>query len=238
MGTSTGYMLPTSGNWPDVKRDVTSLGRSGVSDESGMRRLMSDYVQAHGGYQRATQQMPAARLTGARLGGFLAGVRQSGLTQSLVEAGLDQLVGQSAPKVMLGLADYLVGQGSLLEEDIVRWAIFDYLDETFGNASYEELEIAFSRLLQRESIGAILRQVFGLCIYRRFRTHFFERLLKATANTRTARQVFRDIKGFILGKLGLRTFGRDLAQIDWRGPDGERLSNEILASTWRVFGEG
>ena len=238
MGTSTGYSLPTSGNWPNVKRDVTSLGRSGVADTGTIGRLMSDYVQAHGGYQRAAQQMSAASHAGAKLAGFLAGVQQSGLTQSLIDVGLGQLVGQSAPNVLRGLTDYLVGPGSLLEEDIVRWAFFEYLDEMFGRCDYDELDTALSRLLERESIGTILRRVFSLCIYRRFRAHFSERLMKAANSIRAAHRLFRDIKEFILGKLDVLTHGRDLIEVDWRGSEGEELSRDALASTWRVFGEG
>jgi len=238
MGTSTGYPLPTSGNWPAVKGAVTSLGHSGVTDPVTIGRLMGDYVQAHGGYQRAAQQMRAASRAGTKLAGFLASVPELGLTQSLIDAGLAQLVGQSALNVVRGLTDYLAGEGSLLEEDMVRWAIFDYLDQVFGQASYDELDRAISRLLERESIGAILRQVFGLCIYRRFRTHFSEGLMKASDNLRTVWRLLKDIKEFILRKLEVRTFDQDLTQIDWRGSEGEKLSSEMLSSAWRVFGEG
>lgn len=238
MGTSTGYSLPTSGNWPDVKRDVTSFGRSGIAGTDTLGRLMSDYVQAHGGYQRAAQQMSAASQAGARFAGFLAGVQEKGLTQSLIDAGLGQLVGQSASNVLRGLTDYLVGPGSLLEEDIVRWAFFEYLDEILGKRDYDELDEAFMRLSQREGIGAILKRVFGLCIYRRFRTHFSERLMRAADGMRTVRRLLKDIREFIFGKIDVRTHGRDLTQVDWRGSEGETLSREVLASTWRVFGEG
>lgn len=155
MGTSTGYSLPTSGNWPDVKRDVTSLGRSGVASTGTMGRLMSDYVQAHGGYQRAAQQMSAASRAGAKFAGFLAGVQQRGFTQSLIDAGLGQLVGQSAPNVMRGLTDYLVGPGSLLEEDVVRWAFFEYLDAVFGKCDDEGLAACRRGNLDRLSVDQV-----------------------------------------------------------------------------------
>jgi len=237
VGTSTGYSLPTSGNWPDVKRQVTSIGRSGVAEADTIGNLMGDYVQAQGGATQAAQQMSVATQAGAKLAGFLVGVQQSGLSQTLVDVGLAELVGQSAPNVLRGLTDYLVGPGSLLEEDIARWAIFEYLDEIFGHSDYEELNTVLTSLLQRESIGAILRHIFGLCIYRRFRTHFSERLMKAANGMRAVRRLFRDIKDFILGKLNVVTHGRDPMEIDWRDTEGEKLSQDVLASTWRVFGE-
>lgn len=238
MGTSTGYNPPTSGNWPDVKRGVTNLGSSGTADAGTIGGLMKDYVDAQGGHRGAAQQMSVASRAGAKFAGFLSGVRQGGLTQGLIDAGLGHLVGQSASNIVRGLTDYLVGPGSLLEEDIVRGAFFEYLDEMLGKCNYDEMDEIFARLSQQEGIGAVLRQVFGLCIYRRFRTHFSERLMKAADGARTVRRLLKDIKEFILGKLQVRTHGRDLTQINWRGPEGEALSSEILASTWRVFGGG
>jgi hypothetical protein len=182
--------------------------------------------------------MSAASRAGAKFAGFLAGVQQRGFTQSLIDAGLGQLVGQSAPNVLRGLTDYLVGPGSLLEEDIVRWAIFEYLDAVFGKCDDEGLDEAFTAFSQQEGIGTILQRVFGLCIYRRFRTHFSERLMKAADSIRTVRRLLRDIREFIFGKIEVRTYGRDLTRVDWRGSEGEALSREVLASTWRVFGEG
>jgi hypothetical protein len=114
MGTSIGYSLPTSGNWPDVKRETTSLGTTGVADAGNVGKLMSHYVQAHGGSGRAAQQMSAASRAGAKLAGFLVGVQRDGLTQTLVNVGLGELVGQPVPSVLRGLTDYLAGPGSLL----------------------------------------------------------------------------------------------------------------------------
>jgi hypothetical protein len=239
MGTSIGYSLPTSGNWPDVKRETTSLGTTGVADAGNVGKLMSHYVQAHGGSGRAAQQMSAASRAGAKLAGFLVGVQRDGLTQTLVNVGLGELVGQPVPSVLRGLTDYLAGPGSLLEEDIVRWALFDYQDEIFGACdSYEELDAALSRLVEGEGIGAVLKRFFGFCIYRRFRTHLVEHLMKAANSVRTARRLLRDIKEFIFSKLDVRTHGRDPMHVNWRGSEGESLSQEILGSVWRVFGEG
>jgi len=238
MGTSTGYSLPTSGNWPGVKRETTSLGTTGVADPYSVGKLMGHYVQAHGGSRRAAQRMSAASRTGAKLGGFLAGVQREGLTQTLVNVGLGDLVGQPAPSVLRGLVDYLVGPGSLLEEDIVRWALFDYQDEIFSACEgYEELDAALSQLIETESIAAILKRFFGFCIYRRFRTHLAEHLMKVASSARAAKRLLKDIKEFIFSKLDVRTHGQDPMQIDWRRAEGENLSQEILASVWRVFGE-
>jgi len=239
MGTSAGYSLPTSGNWPDVKREVTSLGTSGVADADSVGKLLSHYVQAHGGARQAAQQMSAASRVGAKLAGFLSGAQRDGLTQTLVNAGLGELVGQPVPDVLRGLTDYLAGPGSLLEEDIVRWALFDYQDEVFGACeNYEELEAALSRLLERESIGTVLKRLFGFCIYRKFCTHFTERLMKVVSGARAVKHLLSDIKEFILSKLDVRTHGQDLMHVDWRGSEGDNLSRDILVSAWRVFGEG
>ena len=63
MGTSTGYSLPKTGNWPDAKREVTAWGGSGVSTPKQLGKVTGEYVQAHGGARAAAQQSPVANLT-------------------------------------------------------------------------------------------------------------------------------------------------------------------------------
>ena len=237
MGTSTGYGLPTSGNWPSVKRETTLLGKAGTVGTGGAAKLMSHYTQAHGGSRQAALQMSTASRTGARLGGFLAGVQRGGLTQALTDANLGRLIGQAASDVLRGLTDFLIGPGSLLEEDIVRRALLDYQEEAFGACdSYEELDEAFSQLVHRQGIGIVLKKFFGFCVFRRFRVHVAERLMKAASSIRAFKRLVDDVRSFIFAKLDVRTHNRDLMTVDWRGPEGNEFSQEILASVWRVFG--
>lgn len=236
MGTSTGYNPPTTGNWPDFKREVTAVGQSGSVDTEHIGRILRNYVQAHAGPLGATQQMARATRAGSRLGGFLDGVRRDGLQGSLENAGLQNLVGQPAPAVIQGIVDYLTGDDSLVEEDVARQALFDYYEELLGHyvdKDFAKLERELSQIVQQDDLGNLLRQFFGHCVFRKLQRDSEERLLKA-ARVAGTRRLFRAIKNLIFGRLRAETFGQDLTKVQWHGSEGNRIAQGIMADVWRV----
>jgi hypothetical protein len=238
MGTSTGYSLPTTGNWPSVKGNVTALGQSGIASPPHISRVMSGYVQAQGGATAAAQQTSTASRVGAKLGGLFAGIGANGFTQALQDIGLRDFVGKSASEVMRGLTDYLIESGSLLDEALVREAFQDYRDEVIGHCdTYEELDAILSRLVEMNSIGENIKRFFGYFIFRKFRRDFKERLMQVVSSVRASKQLLRDIKAYIFDRLSASTHKRDYREVNWRGPEGMQLAEDILASAWRVFGE-
>jgi len=238
MGTSTGYGLPTTGNWPSVKGDVTALGQSGIASIPRISQVMNGYLHAHGGAVAAAQQAPTASRTGAKLGGLFAGIGANGFTQTLQDIGLSDLVGKSASEVMRGLIDYLIEPGSLLDEALVREAFQDYRDEVIGQCdTYEELDAILSRLVRMDGVGDNIKQFFGYFIFRKFRRDFKERLMQVISSVRASKQLLRDIKTYIFDRLKALTHQRDYDEISWRGHEGVQIAENILASTWRVFGE-
>jgi hypothetical protein len=236
MGTSAGYQLPTSGNWGNSKREVTAFGNSDSSDATSVGRVMNEYVQAHGGAQQMAQTMSVAHRAGVRFGGLLEAIQHNGLSNALAEVGLPELRGQPAEQVLQEIADYLAAENSVMEGDIVRQALFDYYDEVFGDVkTFDDLEALFSQLLGQGGVAEVLKRFFGFCVYRRFRTHYTERLLQTLADPRKLFQKMRDIKEYIFSKLNVITFNRDLLSLNWRGSDGEKMSQNILESVVNVF---
>lgn len=238
MGTSTGYSLPTTGNWPTVKGDVTALGQSGIASPMHISRIMSGYIQAQGGAVAAAQQSPMASRAGAKIGGLFTGIGANGFTQTLQNIGLGEFVGKSASEVMRGLTDYLVESGSLLDQALVREAFQDYRDEVIGHCdTYEELDAIFSRLVEINGVGENIKRFFGYFIFRKFRRDFEERLMQVVSSVRASKQLLRDIKAYIFDRLSALTHKRDYREVNWRGYEGVQLAEDILASAWRVFGE-
>jgi hypothetical protein len=239
MGTSTGYGLPKSGNWPDAKRQVTAWGKSGVSTPAQMGKVMSSYVQAHGGAGAAVQQSTTANQAGARFGGLLSGIRTDGLGPTLENEGLGHLIGRSASEVMQGIRDYLTGAGSSLDDELVREAFDDFQEEIIGqHETYEELDAALSHVAVVDTISENLERLFGYFVYKKFMRDFSERLLKMAGGVRQANRLLRDIKDYIFDTIRARLHGRDLKQVDWQGRESLQMAEEIHASVWRVFGVG
>lgn len=239
MGTSTGYTLPTSGNWGNFKRNVTGLGQSGAASPSAVGRTLGNYVQAHGGASSLAQQMATANQAGATLGGFLAGVRSGGLGESLRGIGLSNLIGKPASDVMRGFLNYLVGTSSLLNDDLVRNAFQDYQEEIAGHCeTYEELEIVLSRAAVLDTVEDNLKRFFGFFIFRKFQRDCGEQLLKTCDTKYTARRILQTVQDYIFEKINQLTQDRDLGQFNWRGQEGIALAQKIQEKAWRIFGEG
>lgn len=228
MGTSAGYSLPTSGNWSKVKREVTTWVSSGATDNASVGRVVSGYVGAYGGATQAAQQMSHAAHAGSRLAGFVGSVAQHGLAETLRRLNLGEYIGRSATEVLRGLRSYLLGDGSLIEDDIIQNAYMDYYEAQIdGNEPFEGLET----LLRQTDIGAMLVRFFGHCIYRQFLLQFHERMMRKV-DIPTTQRLLGLVKDYIFTKLRLVTHDRDLATVDWNGRDGETMSGQILRSAW------
>lgn len=239
MGTSTGYSLPKTGNWPNAKREVTAWGGSGTSTPEQLGRVTGEYVQAHGGARAAAQQSPVANQAGARFGGLLSGIRSEGLGSTLEDVGLGHLIGRPASEVMQGVKNFLTGDGSSLDDELVRGAFDDFQEEIIGqHDTYEELDAALTRIAAIDTISENMERLFGHFVYRKFKRDFSERLLKATGGVKQANRLLRDIKDYIFDTIRAKLHGRDLTQVKWRSREGLQMAEEIHTSVWRVFGEG
>ena len=98
MGTSKGFPLPTTGNWPHAKADVTLWASSGGTGSTGTVAVFDSYVAAYGGAQQAASRMRSSTRAGARLGGFYQGVATGGLQQALEDTGLSELGRKTGPR--------------------------------------------------------------------------------------------------------------------------------------------
>ena len=229
MGTSAGYSLPTGGNWSKLKRDVTNWASTGASDSQSVGRVGSSFVEAHHGARQAAQQMSNAAQAGSRFAGFVSGVAQNGLAETLNRFNLGQYVGRSASDVLRGIRDFLISDNSLLEDDIVQNGFVDFYEEQLlSDNSFEGLE----RTLQQVDISNMLMRFFGFCIYRQFVVEFQERMMKLIDIPTTQRQLAL-MKDYIFTKLRVRTHEKNLAKVDWNGNEGRALSAEILESAWQ-----
>ncbi len=200
---------------------------------------MGDYIQAHGGATMAAQQMAAASRAGARFGGLLSGIRGEGLGSALENRGLGHLIGRPASEVWQGIKDYLSGDGSSLDDELVREAFDDFQEEVIGQyETYDELDAALTRLAAMDIVGENMERLFGHVVYKKFTRDFSERIYKAAANLRQANRRLREIKDYIFDTIRANLYGRDVNQFDWRGQAGLQMAEEIQASVWRVFVEG
>lgn len=229
MGTSAGYSLPTSGNWSKVKHDVTNWVSTGASDPGSVGQVASSYVEAHQGARQAAQQMAHATQAGSRFASFASEVVHNGLAETLTRSNLGQYVGRSASEVLRGIRDHLIGNNSLLENDVVQNGFVDFYEEQLlSDNTFDGLE----RTLKQTDIGDMLVRFFGHCIYRQFVMQFQERMMRKV-DIPTTQRLLALMKDYIFTKLRVVTHGKDLTMVDWNGSEGNNLSGQILEGAWK-----
>lgn len=241
MGTSKGYQAPTSPQWRQVKFDVTRASGSGAVPDAKAHSVLSGFIRASGGSGGmsggggAGGGGGAVRRTGQRLGRFAGAVASVGLTQALEDAGLGHLIGKSAGEIALSLVNELCGDGSTLEEVDARKAMSDVNSKLLeGATTYEEVVQALEQRLRPETLGPLLLQFFGYYLYHRFCRVFFERVTRRHGPEK-ASSFLASIRNFIESMLRNRTYGRDLTQVAWAGPEGNTIAQDILKTTLEVF---
>jgi len=238
MGTSKGFPLPTTGNWPHTKADVTLWASGGGTGSTGTGAVFDSYVAAYGGAQQAASRMQSSTRAGVQLGGFYQGVATGGLRQALEDTGLSELVGRPAREVMQGLARlFLDADNSLLDDAIVYEAYLDYRDEISELAvSFDDLSQWLAGQLDRAGVEGLVRQFFAHCVYRQFLRDCAERINKAAGTLQAAKRMYRQAKEYIFDKLEILARERASGPMNWTGETGNKVAHSILSSLFRILG--
>lgn len=253
MGTSTGYGMPTGGEWTPLKTDATQFVKDGGNGPISPAKLLRSYLRAHGGARGIARGdggraqggagrrggggagTSGARNVGRNIGGFLSNVGSIGLDGALRGVGLAHLIGKPAAEVSAGLLDALSGPGSTLDDHAARIALVKLNDELFvGTETYEDVGQALAEVLDQQGLVHILARFFGYYVYERFCRDFYERWRKKVGAAQADRSL-KSIKDYIESRLKAELVGQHVVQMNWRGNDGMMLTEQILQDTVEIF---
>lgn len=254
MGTSTGYQMPTGGEWTPVKKEVAKFAKQGLGVGISPSSILRNYLRASGGSEGIARGSGhggsggsgstgggaggrgSVVRTARGLGGFLNRVGAAGLGEALREMGMAHLIGRSSTEIASALLDKLAGPASTLDEAAVRSALADLNDELLGDAeTFKDVERVLTESLDRRGISRIIGSFFGHYIFRRFLRDFYERLIKAVGSVRAAGSL-DEIKDYIDSALRAKLVNRDITGINWYGTEGNQITGDILSETVAVFG--
>ena len=247
MGTSTGYTMPSGGEWAPLKTDVTEFAKQGGSKSPAS--ILKGYLSAAGGRDGISRGSGHGRGGGGgvggrgsvigtarSVGGFLNRVHAVGLDEALREIGLPHLIDKNASEIASGLLDSLVGPASTLDEAAVRAALDDLNEELLGDAeTYEDVERILTESVDSRGLVQIIGSFFGHYIYERFCRDFYERLVKRAGPSQAADSL-DSIKDYVESSLRAKLVNRDATKVNWRGAEGSRITGEILQETVEIFG--
>lgn len=234
MGTSANYSAPA--NWGPIKSTVTRAGSSFTPTR--MQGMVSSFVSGMRGAGRGGFGGGGGAAGGGApgvaqgLGEFLSTVAESGLAAALRSVGLESLEGRGPEEIVLALLDVLCGPGSTIDAVDLRNALSALLEELLGGAAtFAAAEQALGD--QANSLEQVITNLFGNYIFERFQTTMYAGLeAKIGAAAVGCLESLRD---YIRGQMQLEATRGDLTRLDWAGPPGAALVNDILERTFAVF---
>lgn len=242
MGTSSGYEAPTTPDWKDLKGRVTRAARSGSASPSSARNTLRGFIGNSGGARNISRGGGAmgagrsAQNTARSVGGFISSVGSVGLQQTLESFGLSEFVGKSAGEIIPALVDKLGGPASTINDSDARNALSKLMKEILGDLETpEQVEEALEHVVAEEGLEDLISKYFGYYLYEQFCRVFYERLVNRVGR-QDADSYLKSILDTIKASLSLKVSGRDLSQIDWRGAEGQNISDNILQETFEIFG--
>lgn len=147
-----------TGTYTSARRMFSSFARTGSTSSLGgaLRR----HVASSGGSRKAASRMGAARGTGRRLLGFVRDALQLGVDEALRVRGLQQLAGQTAEAVFLGLIEVICPPGGPIDEAIARQALLDAIGDQVA-AGMDDFESMSPDQLKEFFLDFVIRSIEG-----------------------------------------------------------------------------
>jgi hypothetical protein len=199
-------------------------GRGGSGGTGGGRR---------GGRRGGGGGSSGARGVAASVGGFISSVAKVGLSKALEAIGLKSCDGKSAAEVALALQEALGGPASTVDQEDLRAALGDLMEELLQPAdAFEEVEKAFQEAAA--NLAHVIERLFGHYIFERFCTLHYANVMNQHG-PENANSFFQSIRDYIDEKMGLTATSKDLGTVDWNGAEGAQIVESILNETVEVF---
>jgi len=238
MGTSTDYSAPPA--WGPLMAGVTRAAGSGLTPARA-RELLRDHVASNGGARHIAST--GGVLGGGRssqhvarnLGGFISQVANVGLTETLRQNGLQELVGRSTNEIILGIVGLCGGTNGSIDAVDARSAASRLMDDLCGQAqTAEDVEGILKAHADGSQLADLLMKYFGYYVYEQFCRLFFAQLVKKHGEQR-AESFLGDILDFIHSALRNCTLGMDVSRIRWFDSEGHDIVVQIMEQTLKVF---
>lgn len=154
---------------------MAGLTSGGSPGRSGSSRASGGGKQTSTGSQRAGKHVTRV---GQRLGYFAGRVSAAGLSSTLKELDLANLVGKPSHEVLNGIMEWLTGPGSTMDANLARTAMNKLRQEILGTAkSFEDVERTLKAIVEKVQVQGLLMQYYSHYLYEKFTRDFYESLV-------------------------------------------------------------
>ena len=222
-----------SGNYLGAKKSLSRYvnGDSGYS----VRNASKSYVRSLGGSIKATRSSSSGKKVALAFGGFLGNVAKNGISQTLRDLGLSDLLGEPAGVVFAGIVDAIAPSGASNEEADARQAIIDALD-----LLYDKYELADDDINKLDSLSesdvreAILNSIKAY-IYERWLQELSLCIEKNSLTPGEATRKETEIKEHVNSAVDFDFEDRDVLNMEFTKGGGKNLIENIFQEAYQTL---
>ncbi len=171
----------------------------------------------------------------AGVGSFLSNVARGGVRAALGSLGLERFVGRSVGEVFAAIANALAPHGAKREETAARRAANEALYRVFQRCDFDSNDLSPLESMTRDDVASAIRDSVSGYIYSRWLEELGQSIEKGAVSPDSAVRLERMVKNYVRECVKLDTKDLDVLGVDWSGPEGSGIINEIFDSAYGLL---
>lgn len=220
MGTSKGYISPTTIEWSKTKRAVTSLIDKPTKEN--IKKSVAKFSEAMKKDRVADKIFTKAV---AQIINLSRNIKTNGIDNSLKALGRNDLIGKDNEEIFNDLLYYFTDNGASIEDSLA----IDALSKALNNLEINDIE----KLKDMNEEG-FLREVIYEFAELSFEFRFFEKISNKRTPSET-RKILNDLKEYIKGTIYEELKIEDINQINFQDLSGEVYIVNLCNQTLKIF---
>lgn len=220
MGTSKGYIPPTTLYWKESKRAVTSYIR--CLDSESREKAIRKFAEAMKSDIAASSEFVTAA---GRVVAFANLVASDGVDNALHYYGRDDLIGKSSSKIYSALLQEFTNHGSTTE---------GYLSYVSISSALEALEINDLEQIEDLNPDILLKEIIIEYVKNSFAFRYEEKILERKTPDETYK-ILSEINEYISNELHTKLAIDDIMTVDFARMDSADIVKKSLENAYRVF---
>lgn len=241
MGTSKSYEgIKGNPNWSKLSGSITRACDTGNIPLTNLNRIASNFVTLLGGSNlggRGHSKIGgrAGIKTAQNLGSFFNDVKKEGFGFALGNIGFNFTNNTKPSDAINYLLEHCAGVASSLDETAAKEAERQLLEEISAKAkTFKELEENFEEKIKEYGIEELLIKYYAYYIFEHLSIDFYEKLIEDKGQT-SCKNLFVQLKKFLVEKVKNVALNRELSKIDWASVEGNTLVKNIFEDTLKAF---
>ncbi len=220
MGTSKGYIAPTTVHWSQAKRAVTTYvkngdGESRANAASKYATAMNNDIESSANFLKAAGNILA----------FANAISSSSVNDALVDFNRSDLVGKSSSEIYNELIEGITNYGNTIEDYLSAEAIRSAL-KTLNITDIEQMKDVDSVILLKEMLIEYIKFSFA------FR---YEEKIRMKRNPDETDRLLTEMNKYISNELHNKLKLEDIKMIDFTKMQASNIVESSLRDAYQIF---